>query len=207
MVATIEIILGLAIFITEILNIIVEFWYMNVFGGIWGSIILFINWITIYTTVCCSPTIGASTCSLVWNILTIIAMGALVGFDISFILNPSTCLLTPTCTTQSEIINLQFIMTNIAPFKNYTFYDSKKLFLEIQVGCAGLALLLSIIYVIIYIVCKNKLKNQTTSTSDRVIQNGHIDYPAPQPIHRSPQAYPPPQISFIPNQSPYAPPY
>lgn len=67
--ATVEIILGLvstkkstvfniisiinsfqAIIITEIFNILVDFWHTNVFGGIWASIILFVNWILIFVT-------------------------------------------------------------------------------------------------------------------------------------------------------------
>jgi len=35
---------------TEICNILADFWYTNVFGGIWGFIVLFANWILIFIT-------------------------------------------------------------------------------------------------------------------------------------------------------------
>ncbi|CAF0748245.1 unnamed protein product [Didymodactylos carnosus] len=147
-------------------------------------------------------------------------MAVLVAFDIVFILNPHTCVLTSTCTTQSELISVQSVMNSITPFKNYTIYDSKKLFLEIQVGCAGLALLISLVYIIIYYICKTKFKNQTataTATTSAVKQDNYVDYPAPQPINRPIPAYPVPQYPvpqyplpqypLITGQSPYAPPF
>jgi len=90
-------------------------------------------------------------------------------------------------------------MQLIPPFKNYTSYDSKKFFLEIQVGCAGIekfnslfyiikyiffsnigvAFIISLIYIFIYIACRIKI-------SQRIVQ----DYPAPAIAH-SPPVYPP----------------
>ncbi|CAF5133207.1 unnamed protein product [Rotaria sp. Silwood1] len=49
-VASIEIFVGLIIFLTEICNILMDFWHTNVFGGIWASIMIFINVIVIYAT-------------------------------------------------------------------------------------------------------------------------------------------------------------
>jgi hypothetical protein len=134
-----------------------DFWHTNIFGGIWASIILLINWILIFATgkwpkresrcerdvrflsVCCTTTIGTSTCALVWNIITLMALSVLIGFDIIFILNPFACVLTSTCSSQPQVISLNFIMQLFPPFKNYSSYDSKKFFLQIQVGCAGRA--------------------------------------------------------------------
>jgi hypothetical protein len=126
---------------------------MNIFGGIWASIIVFINWILIYVTgrlskekvysndsiisVCCTTTICASTCAFIWNVITLLALGVLITFDIIFILNPYTCVLTPTCSTQPQVISINSLIQLIPSFKNYTSYDSKKFLLEIQVGCAG----------------------------------------------------------------------
>jgi hypothetical protein len=132
---------------------LMDFWHTNIFGGFWGSILIFINWILIYVTgrneiiylnetfflilVCCTTTTGASTCAFIWNIITLLGLGALIAFDIIFILNPYTCILTRTCSTQPQVISLNSLMQLIPPFKNYSSYDSKKLFLEIQVGCVG----------------------------------------------------------------------
>jgi hypothetical protein len=86
----------------------------------------------------------------------------LIIFDVIFILNPYTCILTPTCSTQSQVVSLNYIVQTISQFQYYSIYDSKKLFLEIQVGCAGLAFVLSIIYIVIFIVCRLKLRKRVT---------------------------------------------
>ncbi len=90
--------------------------------------------------------------------ITLIAFGVLIAFDIIFIITPSTCILTPTCGNQSQITSLNSAIQTIPQFSNYTIYDSKRLFLEIQVGCAGGAFLISIIMVIIFLVCRLKLR-------------------------------------------------
>jgi hypothetical protein len=89
--------------------------------------------------------------------ITLIAVGVLIAFDIIFITNPSTCILTPTCTNQSQITSINSAIQTIPQFSNYTIYDSKKLFLEIQVGCAGAAFLISIVFIITFLVCRLKL--------------------------------------------------
>ncbi|CAF0896751.1 unnamed protein product [Didymodactylos carnosus] len=146
-------------------------------------------------------------------------MGAIVVFDTVFILNPYTCILTPSCSTQPQLISLNYLMTGISSFKNYSTYDSKKLFLEIQVGCAGLALLLSIIYVIIYIVCRVKLRNKTGVAATAATAATAPNPPAVQPNNpypQAPQAFqsnnpypvpPPVQRQQMYPQAPYAPPY
>jgi len=147
----------------------------------------------------------------------------LITFDIIFILNPYTCVLTPKCSTQPQLISLNpiiqlispfknytystqptvvsfnSIMQLISPFKNYTSYDSKKFFLEIQVGCAGIkkndslfymikylfysnigvAFIISLIYIFIFIARRIKI-------TERIVQ----DYPAPAIAH-PPPVYPP----------------
>ncbi|CAF3489359.1 unnamed protein product [Rotaria sp. Silwood1] len=203
-VASIEIFVGLIIFLTEICNILMDFWHTNVFGGIWASIMIFINVIVIYATVCCITTIGSSTCALIWNLLTLLTLGVLIAFDVIFILDPYTCFLTPTCSTQSQIISLNYLIQMIPSFKDYTSYDSKKLFLEIQVGCAGknydftffytidylysflnvgVACIISFIYIIIYIACKMKIRQ-------RVVH----DYSAPVIAHPTLVPFAPPPL-------------
>ncbi len=86
---------------------------------------------------CCTTTIRASTCAFIWNLITLLALGVLIAFDIIFILNPYTCILTPTCSTQPEVFSLNSVMQLIPAFKDYTTYDSKEFFLKIQVSCAG----------------------------------------------------------------------
>ncbi|CAF1031580.1 unnamed protein product [Rotaria sordida] len=184
-IASIEMFLGLIILLTEACNILMDFWHTNIFGGIWASIIIFINVIVIYATVCCITTIGSSTCAFIWNLITLLTLGILIAFDIIFILNPYTCFLTPKCSTQSQIISLNYLMQMIPTFRNYSSYDSKKLFLEIQVGCAGVACIVSFIYIIIYIVCKMKIHQ-------RVVH----DYSAPVIAHPPPIAPPPPPSPY-----------
>ncbi|CAF1197581.1 unnamed protein product [Rotaria sordida] len=162
-IATVEIILAVAIAVTEIFNILVDFWHTNIFGGIWTSIILLVNWILIFVHVCCKTTVSVSTCSFVWHWITLIALGILIAFDIVFILNPYTCLLTSTCSTQSQLTSLNYIIQKIPQFSNYTIYDSKKFLFLIQVGCAGLAFILTIIYIVIFIVCRIKFHKHITT--------------------------------------------
>jgi hypothetical protein len=87
--------------------------------------------------VCCTTTIAASTCALIWNIITLLALGVLIVFDVIFIVNPNTCLLTSTCSTRPQVISLNYIMQLIPPFKHYSIYDSKRFFLRIQVVSAS----------------------------------------------------------------------
>lgn len=156
----------------------VDFWHTNVFGGVWATIILYVNLILIFVTsiyiffsfnkfvnlyfilVCCATTVRASTCSFVWNFITLIAFATLIVFDVIFITNPYTCILTPTCSNQTQLTSFNYVVQNISPFQSYSIYDSKKLFLQIQVGCAGLAFLISIIYVIIFLICRLKLRKR-----------------------------------------------
>ncbi len=158
------------------------------------------------------------------------ALGVLIVFDVIFILNPYTCVLTSTCSTQPQVVSLNSLMQSISPFQNYTSYDSKKFFLEIQVGCAGkkkndffvfyileylfysnigAAFIISLIYIIIFITCRIRIR-------ERIVQ----DYPAPaiasappppppQPHHEFPVAKTPPmpwtnQVTYAP-YAPYAP--
>ncbi len=74
-----------------------------------------------------------------------------------FLTNPYACLLTPTCSSQSQLISLNFILQTIPQFSSYSIYDSKKLFLKIQVGCAAAAFVISLLYIIIFLVCRIKL--------------------------------------------------
>ncbi|CAF4557341.1 unnamed protein product, partial [Rotaria sp. Silwood2] len=139
------------------------FWHTNIFGGIWASIILLINWILIFVHVCCTTTVGESTCSFVWDWITLIALDVVIAFDIVFIVNPYTCLLTSTCSTQSQLTSINYIIQKISQFSSYTIYDSKKFLLEIQVGCTGLVFILTIIYIIIFIVCRIKFSKRDTT--------------------------------------------
>ena len=110
--------------------------------------------------VCCATTTAASICSFVWNLITLIAFGVLIAFDIIFIITPTTCILTPTCTNQTQITSLISAIQTVPQFSSYSIYDAKRLFLEIQVGCAGGAFLISIIMIIIFIVCRVKLRKR-----------------------------------------------
>ncbi|CAF0851737.1 unnamed protein product [Adineta ricciae] len=184
LITIVEVLLGLVIFLTEVLNILMDFWHTNIFGGIWASFTILINWILLYMTVCCRTTVGASTCALFWNLITLIALGVLIAFDIIFILNPYTCLLTSTCSTQPQVISLNSIMQLIPAFHDYSSYDSKKFFLQIQVGCAGGAFLISLLYIIIYIVCRMKLNGHV-----RDIPKVASAPPLPSGFPTAPQPY------------------
>lgn len=163
--------------VTEVFNILMDLWHANVFGGIWAGIILFVNWILIFVTgmksfsvhssldrsfylVCCATTVTASTFSLVWNCITLIAVGTLIVFDVLFIIDPTMCILTPTCSTQPQTFSFNYVVQSISQFQSYSIYDSKKLFLQIQVGCASLAFLISVIYIIVFLVCRLKLRER-----------------------------------------------
>lgn len=91
----------------------------------------------------------------------------------------------------------------ISQFNSYTIYDSKKLFLEIQVGCAGLAFVLSIVYIIIFLVCRLKLRK-------RIIKDNPAAVIAPRKHGLRIAQAPVPQMAFTNpypsnNVAPYAP--
>ncbi|CAM4806392.1 unnamed protein product [Rotaria magnacalcarata] len=189
---------ALVILLTEAGNVLVDFWHTNLFGGVWTSFVLFINIILIYSTVCCITTIGASTCAFMWNLLTLLTLAALIALDIIFIMNPTTCWLTPTCSEQPQVVSLNYLIQMIPIFKNYTPYDSKKLFLEIQLGCAGVACIISFIYIITYIVCKIKVNK--CAVYDHSV-------PAQPPQPQMHPGYPVIEVQKMPwvNQTPNAP--
>ena len=137
-----------------------DFWHRNVFGGIWASAVIFIKvsflcgtgWVNIGNSfvffliirshfrldlVCCMTISLGSHCAVVWNLITLLTLGALITFDVIFILNPSTCILTPSCSTQAQLLSLTSIIQLVPFLKNYSSSDLKHLFLLVQVICAG----------------------------------------------------------------------
>ena len=163
-----------------------DFWHSNVFGGFWASFILFINWILIFVTgfrlflflfilmfcfsfsVCCNSSVRASTITFFWHLITLIAFGLLIMFDTIFILNPTTCLLTFTCSSQPKKISLNFLMQRVPQFSTYTNYDSKKFFLQIQLICASIVFFFTCTYIFIFLRCQTKLQER--------LRRGNSDY-------------------------------
>ena len=81
-------------------------------------------------------------------------------FDTIFVMNPSTCILTLTCSSQPEVISLNFLMRRVPQFSNYTNYDSKTFFLRIQLICAIVVFILTLTYILIFLRCHAKLHHR-----------------------------------------------
>ncbi|CAF0910691.1 unnamed protein product [Adineta steineri] len=183
--AALEMLLGLIIFLTEAGNILMDFWHTNIFGGIWAGIVIFIHWILLFVTACCTPTVGAARCALIWNLVALVALGNLIGFDIIFILHPDICLLTPTCSTQPQVVSLIDLLQKVPVFKYYTTHTAKKLFLEIQVVCVGIVFLMCLMYIVVYIACRMNIRTRvqdssTIAASAPPCSGAHHEFPVAQ---------------------------
>lgn len=131
---------------------------------------------------CCSPTKSAAFRAVIVTFIALIASATQLSFDAVFIAQPSTCILTPSCTANadsSSVFSYWFrqafftLFTNLAPFKSYGESQAKFLFQTIQLGVGCLCFVLCLIYLIIYYVTKSKAGNQV-GTGQR------SDYRAPQ---------------------------
>ena len=88
--------------------------------------------------------------------MSTVALLVLIGFDIAFLINPSICLLPLfSCTSQTTLDSFHYV---IPPLVDYTQADAKRLYRYIQIGCAGLALIFSMIFFVFY--CCSKPKGQ-----------------------------------------------
>jgi hypothetical protein len=129
-----------------------------------------------------------------------LACATLIGFDSYFIVQDTTCILTPSCaynaasnTSFSFSFQQSFyvVFNSWSPFKNYAQIQVKLLCQAMQIGVAAVCIIICLIYLIIYYITVNKANKQVQ--------------PAPQPQQ---QGYPPqlqPQV-YPPQQSYYAPP-
>ncbi|CAF2502315.1 unnamed protein product [Rotaria sp. Silwood2] len=210
--AIIELIAVLILFITEFGNVGVNFWTTNVFAGGWCGLIMLIHVILLFATGCGSPKPLPAFRAVIVTVIAILACITLIGFDAYFIAQPTTCLLTSSCTTNAAS-NATFsynfrqwfftLMNNWGPFKTDTESQAKLFVHAMQLGIGGLCFLLCIIYFIIYYVCANKSKVQVEPVSQS--QQPQTYYAPPQQL----QAYyaPPQQSYYAPSQqSFYGPP-
>ena len=93
--------------------------------------------------------------SIVSDILSLISLCVLLGFDIYFIVNINTCLLTSTCTSRASITSFQF-MNSLPAFSSYSTDQSKRLFLYIQVSCGGCCILIVLVHTIVSCISISK---------------------------------------------------
>ncbi len=153
---------------------------------------------------CCSPGPKSAFIAAIIGVVGLVATAALIAFDAVFIAQPSTCILTSSCTANS-VSNTTFsynfqqsfykLFNSWGPFTSYGQSQAKLLFHSIQIGIGGLCFILCLIYLIIYYVYANKAKEQVGPS------------PAPQqPPYYAPQQQgyypPPPQQGYYPPPPP-----
>ncbi|CAF1453547.1 unnamed protein product [Didymodactylos carnosus] len=161
-----------------------------------------------YMHSCCSPSSSAATRAFVITIISLLATALLISFDAVFIALPSTCILTSSCVSNSAqtsgwsyTLSSSFLTTfkTLSPFTNYTSTSAKYLFQTIQLGVGCLCFVLSVIYVILYLIYKSKAKKsiypQTQPPAMYQQQQQFNPNFNPQGIRRgppprNPQAYP-----------------
>ena len=138
--------------------------------------------------------------------IALVACATQISFDAVFIAQPSTCILTSSCSSNanatgmfSSYFSSSFfsLFNNLGPFRSYTESQAKFLFQTIQIGVGSLCFVLCLIYLIIFYVTKNKAGKQVGPS-----QQLRSDYPAPQPSYQPP----PPQRQYQPQQNYRAPP-
>ncbi|CAF0861663.1 unnamed protein product, partial [Didymodactylos carnosus] len=153
---------------------------------------------------CCRKK-SASTRAMIIAVIIIIACGTAVSFNIAFIIQPSTCILTSSCQSNSNSTsifsytlqkNFLTVFQSLGAFSTYTVSQAKFLFQVIQLSVAGLCFFLNIIYIIICYVYRNKLKNIQRIFPENYQQfpySAYYDYPPRQQMHF------PPRVQHDPN--------
>jgi hypothetical protein len=120
---------------------------------------------------CCKPGPPAAFRSLIITIISLLACAVLISFDAVFIAQPTTCVLTPSCSSNAAsttIFSYSFqtgfysIWNNLGPFTSYTQTQTKFLFQTVQLGVGCLGFVLNIIYLVIYYVTKSKAAKQVS---------------------------------------------
>ncbi|CAF1409081.1 unnamed protein product [Adineta ricciae] len=163
----IEFIAFVMFILTELCSVAANFWVTNVFAGGWCGIIVLIHAIFLFIAGLCSPGPSSAFRAALLTILMFIACGALIAFDIAFIVQPSTCILTSSCSDNaysSSVFSYSFrssffsVFNSWDPFKTYTQNQVKLLCQAIQLGLAGLCIIVGIVYLVIYFECLRRLK-------------------------------------------------
>jgi len=202
----IEMLATIVLLLTELGNVGTNFWTTNVFAGGWCGLIMFIHFIALFVACCCAPGPPAAFRAVVITIIALIACAALISFDAYFIAQPSTCILTSSCTTNAvstTIFSYNFqtsfstVWNSLGPFKSYTTSQSKFLFQTIQLGVGCLCFVLCIIFLIIYYVTKSKASKVSPGYPQQ--QQQQQGYYAPQSAQQYPQQgqsyrQPPPRV-------------
>jgi len=200
--AIIVLLSALILIFTEICNVGANFWTTNVFAGGWCGLVMLVFAIALSVTSCCSPGPSAAFRAVIIAVIGILATGCLIGFDAVFIAQPSTCILTPSCSsnaaqtnTWSYYLSQSFftIFNGLSTFKTYTQSQTKFLFQAIQLGVGCLCFVLCLVYMIIYYVCSSKAKRgQVSPGPEQQPYPGQYQNPAPayRPNPRAPQANP-----------------
>ncbi|UJR38516.1 hypothetical protein I4U23_031182 [Adineta vaga] len=163
----IELLAFVMFILTELCSVAANFWITNVFAGGWCGIVVLIHAIALFVAGLCSPGPSSAFRAALLTILLFIACGALISFDIAFLIQPTTCILTSSCSANaysSTAFNYGFrssfyqVFNSWEPFKTYSESQVKVLCQAIQLGLAGLCLILGIAYLVIYFECLRRLK-------------------------------------------------
>jgi hypothetical protein len=108
------------------------------------------------------------------TVITLLALALLIAFNALFLAQPSTCILTPTCTSQSISqssfaynMSRNFFSTfnSLNGFRTYTLSQSKYLFQTVQISVGCLGFVLCIVYLMIYIMRRMDTSNQVIPMS------------------------------------------
>jgi len=204
----VEFLAVIVLIITELGNVGSNFWTTNVFAGGWCGLIMLVQFFALFVASCCAPGPPSAFRAVIITIIALIACAALISFDAVFIAQPSTCILTPSCSSNANsttVFSYNFqqafstVFNNLGPFKSYSQSQAKFLFQTIQLGVGCLCFILCIIFLIIYYVTKSKANKQV---SPGVQDQG---YYAPQPVQQPRPGYrPPPRApQAVPGELPW----
>ncbi|CAF2676214.1 unnamed protein product [Rotaria sp. Silwood2] len=209
----VEVVAAIVLILTELGNVGANFWTTNVFAGGWCGLIMIVHFFGLFVAGCCAPGPPAALRAAVITVIAILACGTLIGFDAYFIAQPTTCILTSSCTSNAAsttVFSYSFrssfftAFNSLSAFKSYSESQTKFLFQTIQLSVGCLCLVLCIVYMIIYYVTRSKasgnvtpIGNQLSPRTSQPPSNYHQQPRAPQP--RAPQP-PPGQVQWNPNR-------
>lgn len=179
--------------LTDLGNVASNFWLTNVFVGTWCGLLVMIDAMalliigkffvlhqtrndpTSFSSGCCLRGPKAAFNVAIITSITLVACALAISFNGVFLAQPSTCIMTPSCTNNSVSTtlfsynmsqNFFTVFTGLNGFRNYTLSQSKYLFQTVQISFSCLDFVLCLVYLTLYLIQRKKTSQQVTASDN-----------------------------------------
>ncbi|CAF0872366.1 unnamed protein product [Rotaria sordida] len=146
--ATFQLIMTFTIVGMEIGNTVVDLFRANIFAGFWSFPFMISATLATYACVCAKNTLTKAMITLFLQIISILVMLVVIGFSIAFI-----------ATNFTLCFGYQCSQTSSTSYSSPTYTILKRAFISCELVFSIIYIMLSIIYVILFIKCYNKISS------------------------------------------------